>query len=88
MGQTRTKVIEAAIEPEKQKKIEEIEKNLPAGKKGQETSADVGKEKTKTPKVRGKRYQHSAAMIDKSKVYPIKEAIESTVFSITPTNRH
>ena len=76
MGQTRTKVIEAAIEPEKQKKIEEIETNLPTGKKGQETAAVERKEKAKPPKVRGKRYQHSADLIDKSKVYPIEEAIE------------
>ena len=72
MGQTRTKVVETAIDPEKQRKIEEL------GKKSPETAEIKEKQKkTKPQKVRSKRYKQSLTLIDNSKIYPMGEAIET-----------
>ena len=72
MGQTRTKVVETAIDPEKQKKIEGFEKKSP------ETAEVKEKQKkTKPQKVRSKRYKQSLTLIDNSKIYPVSEAIET-----------
>jgi large subunit ribosomal protein L1 len=71
MGQTRTKVVETAVDPDKLKKLEELEKK-PAAK----TEVAEKKEKTRPPKVRSKRYKGLLDLIDKSKVYPATEAVE------------
>lgn len=78
MGQTRTKVIETAIEPEKQKKIEVLEKNLPAGRQGQTVAIETKekKKKIRPQKVRSSRYKQSLSLIDKSKEYSLGEAID------------
>jgi large subunit ribosomal protein L1 len=71
MGQTRTKVVETAIDTEKLKKLEELEKK-PAAK----VATEERKEKARPPKVRSRRYKGLLDLIDKSKEYPADEAIE------------
>lgn len=71
MGQTRTKVIETALDTEKLKKIEEIEKKPAKKTKGAEK-----KDKAHAPKVRSRRYKGLLDLIDKSKEYSAEEAIE------------
>jgi len=72
MGQVRTKVIETAIDPEHQKKIEEIEKKKPVA----EYAPSEKKKQVHPPKSRGKRYKQLSALVDKTKEYPLEEAIE------------
>jgi large subunit ribosomal protein L1 len=71
MGQTRTKVVETAVEPDKLKKIEELEK-----KPVEKVAVVEKKEKARPPKVRSKRYKELLDLIDKSKVYSAAEAVE------------
>jgi len=80
MGKVRTKVIETAIEPEKLKQIEELEKTLPFS--GEESETAPTKEKktekkvSRPPKQRSKRYRELVSLIDKSTAYSAQEAIE------------
>ncbi len=88
MGKVRTKVIETAIEPEKLKQIEELEKSLIFS--GEESEAAPPKEKKvekkgREPKQRSKRYRELLSLIDKSTVYSAQEAIE--IVKKTANNR-
>src|SRR4030042_2301812 len=77
MGKIRTKVIETAIEPEKLKKIEELELDKES-KPEEEGEVKIEKKKTREGKVRqrSRRYRDLNAGIDKSKVYSVEEASE------------
>ncbi len=70
MGQTRTKVVETAIDTEKLKKTEEV------GKKSTAAIEPEKKGKVRPPKVRSRRYKGLLDLIDKSKEYSAEEAIE------------
>jgi large subunit ribosomal protein L1 len=70
MGQTRTKVVETAVDTEKLKKIEEVEKKSTAATEPEK------KGKVRPPKVRSRRYKGLLDLIDKSKEYPADEALE------------
>ncbi|MDP2720563.1 MAG: 50S ribosomal protein L1 [bacterium] len=76
MGQTRTKIIDAAIEEPKLKKIEEIEKTLPNDKQGRVTTEPGKAKKAGKPKTRSNRYKQSVDLIDKSKLHPLDTAID------------
>lgn len=76
MGQTRTKVIETTIDPEKLKKLEGLEKNLPAGRQDQAVETKDKKGGIRPPKIRSRRYKGLLDLIDKSKKYSADEAIE------------
>ena len=76
MGQTRTKVIDADIEEPKLKKIEEIEKNLPADKQDRVTTGPGKGKKAGKPKTRSNRYKQSVDLIDKSRLQPLDTAID------------
>ena len=76
MGQTRTKIIEPTTDPEKLKKLEELEKNLPASRPGQAVETKDKKGKIRPPKVRSRRYKGLLDLIDKTKEYSADEAIE------------
>lgn len=72
MGQQRKKVIEVALEPEKLKKLEELEKAPVA-------VTEAKKEKTRPPKIRGKRYKELISLLNRTKEYSISEAAELVV---------
>ena len=76
MGQTRTKVIETTIDPEKLKKLEGLEKNLPTARQGQAVETKDKKGEIRPPKVRSRRYKGLLDLIDKTKEYSADEAIE------------
>jgi large subunit ribosomal protein L1 len=88
MGKVRTKVFETAIEPEKVEKIEKAKENLPArpagwpaGRQGPETApakidVEGKKKKTRPPKKRSSHYKELLNLLDKSKLYPVEEAVE------------
>ena len=77
MGKIRTKVIETAIEPEKLKKIEEVEKEPTA------TTVKEEKRPQKPPRQRGKRYKSLVDSIDRTKEYPADEAIKKVLETAT-----
>jgi len=69
-GGERTVLVEGTdVKPEFKKLIEEVE-----SQEGQEKKKIV--KKKKPVKVRSKRYQDAAKLVDRSKLYPLKEAIE------------
>ncbi len=78
-GGERTAVVEGTdIKPEFKKLVEKVEKGestkekgLPAGKAGKST-----KEKEVKTKQRSKRYKEMRGMVDKSKLYPVKDAVD------------
>lgn len=73
-GGERTVIMEGTdIKPEFKKLIEEVEAGAAAEGEGKKV---VKKKKEKVVKVRGKRYQEMAAMVDKTKLYPLSEAVE------------
>lgn len=73
-GGERTVIMEGTdIKPEFKKLIEEVEAGAAAEGEGKKV---VKKKKEKVVKVRGKRYQEMAAMVDKTKLYPLAEAVE------------
>src|SRR3989344_6043302 len=77
MGKIRTKVIETAIEPEKLKQIEELEKSLPsAGEESEVAISTKEKKVSRSPKQRSRRYRELLSLIDKSTAYSAQEAIE------------
>ncbi len=73
-GGERVAVVEGTdIKPEFKKLIEEVEAGE-RGDKGQETG-DKKKKKVKA-RVRGKRYIEKASLVDKTKFYPLGEAVD------------
>ena len=82
MGRPRIKVIDEAVDLEKQEKIEKerVKVSREASEK-LETLAKKTKKATREKKVtkanlRSKRYEKVASFVDKSKEYPLSEAIE------------
>jgi len=75
MGKVRTKVFETAIEPEKAEKIEEA-KEKPAEIVPEKAGVEGKKKKTRPPKKRSNRYKELLNLFDKSKLYPVEEAVE------------
>ena len=75
MGKVRTKVFETAIELEKAEKIEEA-KEKPVEIVPEKAGVEGKKKKTRPPKKRSTRYKELLNLIDKSKNYPVEEAIE------------
>lgn len=70
-GGERVAVVEGEdIKPEYKKLVEEVE-----GTEGQGEKPKKAK-KQKKARVRGKKYQEAVALVDRSKLYPIPEAIE------------
>ncbi len=78
MGRPRIKVIETALEPKAAEKLEEkkLEISEEANKKVVKQAKAAKKNKETKPKVRSKRYGTAHDLIDKTKDYPINEAIE------------
>jgi large subunit ribosomal protein L1 len=78
MGKVRTKVMETAIEPEKSEKTEKLEEvqEKPTETASVKTDTEGKKKKTRPPKKRSTRYKELLKLIDKSKSYPVEEAIE------------
>lgn len=77
-GGERVAVVEGTeIKAEYKKLVEEVEKGQAAGEQGKEVEKQ-GKKKAKKAKVRvrSKRYQEAAKLTDKTKLYPLSEAIE------------
>ena len=71
-GGERTVVMEGTdIKPEFKKLIEEVE----SGETPAETKKKEAKKKKMKVKVRSKRYQEVAGMVDRTKLYPLKDAI-------------
>lgn len=70
MGQTRTKAIETAIEPEKATKIEKESKKAVVETKEKETI------KERPPRKRSRRYKDLLNFIEKTREYTLEEAIK------------
>jgi large subunit ribosomal protein L1 len=71
-GGERVAVVDGGdIKPEYKKLVEEVE----SGESLAETKAKKAK-KAKKVRVRGKKYQEAASQVDKSKLYPLTDAIE------------
>lgn len=80
MGRPRIKTIESALETEKTQKTEvsdAVEENLTDEKDEQKAKTPISKlkRKSKKAKVRGKKFQESVKLVDKTKFYPLEEAI-------------
>src|SRR3989344_3877218 len=76
MGKVRTKVIETVLEPEKLEKIKEVEEKPLEVVATTEEKFKAKEKKERPPKQRSRRYKQSLTLIDKSRLYPVEEAIE------------
>lgn len=71
-GDANTVVMDGTdIKPEYKKLVEEVESGTPSSAK---TTAGKGKKKAKA-KIRSKKYQEVQGMVDKTKLYPLADAI-------------
>ncbi|MCX6792232.1 MAG: hypothetical protein NT149_04315 [Candidatus Gottesmanbacteria bacterium] len=72
-GGQRVAVVEGTdIKPEFKKLIEEVESGKKSGEAG---SRSAGQKKQKKARVRSKRYVEAASLVDKTKTYPLGDAI-------------
>jgi len=76
-GGERTAVVEGTeLKAEVKELLEKVEKGVAAGEKLSEAkSRSAGKKKVSGLKVRGKKYQEAAKLVDKTKLYPLTEAV-------------
>jgi len=77
-GGERVAVVEGTeIKPEFKRLVEEVEEGVTAGREGKVPEAGKAKKKAKKAKVRvrSKRYQEAARLIDKTKTYPLSDAV-------------
>lgn len=71
-GGERTVLVEGTdIKPEFKKLIEEVE----SGESPDESKKKAAKKKKAVAKIRSKRYQEVSGMVDKTKLYPLKDAV-------------
>lgn len=81
MGRPRIKTIETALEPEKVKDTQPEKNEVEAAMAADSPTAEVSLSKTRAKtkkqkmKVRGKKYQEVVQLFDKTKLYPLEEAI-------------
>mgnify|MGYP001572882795 CR=1 FL=1 len=76
-GGERVAVVEGTqIKDEYKKLVEEVEKGLPAGEAGVAPGEKKISKKPKKVKIRSKRYQEAFKLVDKSKLYPLSDALK------------